>query len=136
MGINLAWDNESRTVLRIDFEGLWDWTAYNAAMDEAYTMIRTSNRIINVISNMPSNMALPPGLPLRHFQRAQQMMPDNLGVLMVVGGNWAARAMELVFRHYRDEKVVTADSLEEARKKLDGQSPLGGHYAKTDHILL
>jgi hypothetical protein len=136
MAISIVWDNENKTVLRIDFEGRWDWSAYDAAIDEAYAIIRQMDYKVNVISQMSLDMAFPQGLPLRHLQRTQKLMPGNVGYFMVVGGNWAARAVLLAFRHYNDEKIHAVESLEQARTMLQENRILPKSYFRADHILL
>jgi hypothetical protein len=136
MAITVAWDNESKSVLRLDFEGRWDWPDYNTAIDEAYAIIKQTNDTVHLISNMPQDMALPQGLPLRHLRRAHKLMPANVGQFLVVGGNWAAQTMLLIFRHYDEEKIVSAKTLDEARALLSSGRPLPVTYSRANHILL
>src|SRR5438874_13806381 len=85
MAILGAWDNKDQTVLRIDLDGQWNWKEYDAAIDQAWSMIRDAAYTIDVIINIMDNTTFPPVQSQRHFQRMLTAMPPNLGLMIAAG---------------------------------------------------
>jgi len=113
MGITITWDNEDRTILRLDFAGMWSWEEYDEAVDSAYIMIAQSGHKVDIITNLSRDTILPTDESLRHFQRALRQMPSNVGLTVTSGGNSFSRK---VFSSF--QRTLAAGSLGEARAIL------------------
>lgn len=63
MPVELVWDNDERTILRLHFQGQTTWDEYHEAFAEAIEVIRPCTHRVDLIfqevSNMPSGNALP-----------------------------------------------------------------------------
>jgi hypothetical protein len=118
MSINITWDNPEKTVLYINFEGDWDWAAYDAAIDALHNKIREVDHVVDVLSYMPPGKTLPPGPPLNHLRRAFQQQPTNAGFSVFIGGTTFGDAIVAVFSKMNKsigEKIKVAETLEAGR---------------------
>ena len=120
MSLPVAWDNQAQTVLRIDLAGQWGWKEYDAAIDEAYAMIREVDYTVDVIIDLSDCAAFPQIQSLRHFQRMLTQKPDNLGMMIASGGDPFVSGLFASFLQTR-----LADSLAQARAMLANQARLG-----------
>ncbi len=120
MSLVVVWDNQDRTVLRIDVAGQWGWKEYDAAIDQAYGMIREIEHSVDLIFNLTDSQAFPPIQSQRHFQRMLTLMPANAGMIIAAGGDSFVSGLFASFLQTR-----LADSLTQARAMLANQSRLG-----------
>jgi hypothetical protein len=84
MGINVAWDNEEKSICRVEFDGSFTWTEYDEAIDRLWNAIRAVDHKVDVIATMTPGTSLPKGLPLSHLQRAAQTQPENADLVVMV----------------------------------------------------
>jgi hypothetical protein len=118
MSINITWDNPEKTIIYINFEGDWDWAAYDAAINELHSKIREVNHTVDILSYMPPGKTLPPGAPLNHLRRAFQQQPANGGYSVFIGGTTFGDAIVSVFSKMNRsvaEKIKVAETLEAGR---------------------
>jgi hypothetical protein len=118
MSITVTWDNAEKTIITIDFEGDWDWEAYDAGIDELHTKIRDVAHTVDILSYMPPGKTLPPGAPLNHLRRAFQQQPTNAGYSVFIGGTTFGDAIVSVFSKMNksvSEKIKVAETLEAGR---------------------
>ena len=120
MSVLVAWDNQPQTVLRIDLAGQWGWKEYDAAIDQAYTMIREVAHTVDLIINLSESLAFPPMQSQRHFQRMLNQKPENVGMIIAAGGDSFVSGLFASFLQTR-----LADSLAQARAMLHNQERLG-----------
>lgn len=119
MSINVTWDNDNRTAIRLDFNGQWNWEEYDDAIDSAYFMIAEVGHKVNIITNLSRDAMLPVDESVRHFQRALRQMPSNVGLTVTSGGNSFSRK---VFSSF--QRTLLASSLGEARAILANRPQL------------
>ena len=113
MGITVTWDNEDRTILRLDINRQWNWDEYDDAIDMAYFMITEIGHKVDLITDLSRDTAVPGDEAVRHFQRAFRLRPANVGQTITSGGNSFSRK---VFSSF--QRTLAAASLIEARAIL------------------
>lgn len=113
MAILAVWDNVEENVLRLDFSGPWDWHAYDAAIDEAYSMVLTVPSEIDILINLTGSDVIPPLRSLRPFQRTLSHRPANVRTFIAVGTDAFACGLCVSFL-----KALSAANLEAARQML------------------
>ncbi len=121
MGVTVLWDNEEKTTLRVDLAGSWSWGDYDRALAEAGAIMRSGGQHIDVIHNLLEGSRAPLGYVLPHFQRAMQLMEDNVGCIVIVGSNYSMNLLLSLFLGTFTtvgRKVAFVDSVDEARHIL------------------
>jgi len=96
MTINVAWDNDSKYVVRFDVTSKSDWNEFSHAVETAKAMIGSADATVDLIINASQGAAPPPGALLK-FRRAQESRPANQGVTIIVESNLFARMLFAAF---------------------------------------
>ncbi len=118
MGVTVVWDNEEKTALRLDFEGVWTWAKYDQAVDEASAMIEDVGHAADIIHNLLGGPSLPLDKPLLHLRRMVNLLSKNTVFIVVVGGTPPVQAvLSMFFKVFVEvgERLIFAPSLEAAR---------------------
>ena len=68
MPVEIQWDDDSHTILRLDIHGQASWDEYHQKIDEIVEQLADSPHRVDLIMNIMSNM--PPGQPISHLERA------------------------------------------------------------------
>ena len=134
MGISVAWDNEEKTALRLDFEGPWPWVEYDTAVDTASAMIESVGRAVDVIHNLLAGPNLPPDKPLLHLRRMVHLLSKNTIFNVVVGGAPTVQAaLPMFFQVFAEvgQRFTFAPSLDAARATLAKRRGQGSHQSAT-----
>ena len=116
MGIRAAWDNRERTIVRLDFEGSWDWNDYRHTIKTAAIMMTEVSHQVDLIFNMNFSGILPSDV-----QRILNVLPLNSGVIVITGQHALVTAIAAMFRRVYvrlPNRVTVAGSIEEARAIL------------------
>lgn len=116
----IVWDNDERTVIRMEYLPLQTWDQHHARMEQVATMIREVEHIVDLIILFEGAVTPPSGSAISHFRRSWLSMPSNAGVVVDVGVSPILAALiHLFIRLYSRElgnKIFFAPTLEEARK--------------------
>jgi hypothetical protein len=113
MPIEIIWDNDSRTILRLDFEGSWAWKDYDHAVEEAYRQVREVTNTVDVILNLFYSDPVPPLKSLKSFQRTLSQKPANVRTFVAVSNDTFACGLCVSFL-----KALAVGTLEQARALL------------------
>lgn len=118
MPITHQWDNEEKTVYRVDMDaGDWTWPQFSQKIQEAYKLLEADGRRVHVI--MCFNSALPPGDAISNL-RIGGIQPKNIRHTVMVNGG--GRFLEVITsnvarsRGWVGPKIVL--TLEEGREYL------------------
>ncbi len=123
MPITVAWDNESKTIIRIDRTQPWSWADFDRGVDESYALMCSVDHPVYTINVISPDDKLPPGPPLPHIMRIAQLRPPNAGPTLVVGAKDAqmdSNFSSVIFSVARrvsqkvDEALINVKSLDEA----------------------
>ena len=79
MLINVAWDNEEKTVLRYRFEKGWKWNDLENALKTSEQMITSVEHEVAVIMDFQDASLLPQNALSQIFRAYQRPNPPNLG---------------------------------------------------------
>jgi hypothetical protein len=83
MGFSITWDNAEQTILRVTYDGHWDLEDFRSSNSQAYEMIKSVARPVNVILDMRLSSGMPSGFSsaIRDVNRG---MPLNTGQIILV----------------------------------------------------
>ncbi|MCU0498631.1 MAG: hypothetical protein MUF87_14870 [Anaerolineae bacterium] len=120
MAIHVVWDNEEKTVVRWDFEGIWDWQEVYYAAGRSATMREAVDHAVSVILNLERATPLKSGA-LTHTKNALSFKPENRDLVVVVGQSHFVQSMVDIFRTMNPgytDSFVGADTLNAARRLI------------------
>lgn len=101
IGIQCAWDDAEKTVIRMEFGDYWDWDDFNQALAEAGNMIREVKHQVDIVTYMRVTTPMPDGNPDVNIEAAIQNLPKNVGIHVMVGGNALMnRALKILSHSY------------------------------------
>lgn len=117
MTFKLNWDNDEKTLFRFEMEGKWTWDEYHQIVDEAFQMIRPLDHTVDVIVIGEPRMSLPSGSALAQLVRISRVIPNNIGLIVLVTPNGFIKAINRVlFRMSKrvGDMTVLTDTVDEA----------------------
>jgi hypothetical protein len=122
MSINVAWDDQAHTIIRLDYhEPVLSWAEYDAAVDKSYALAYAVGYPLAIIHNT-GNVSMPPGSAFPHVQRAMRQVPENVLVTVTIVENAFARALlPFIIRPMIGTQLKFAHSLDEARQIIADQ---------------
>jgi hypothetical protein len=113
MPIEIIWDNDHHTILRLDFEGSWAWKDYDHAIEEAYHRVQEVTHTVDVMLNLLYSDPVPPLKSLKSFQRTLSQKPANVRTFVAVSNDTFACGLCVSFL-----KALAVSTLEQARALL------------------
>ena len=124
MPITLKWDNEEKTIIRIDFVGEFTWDDINAIAHEEQVLLDSVEHKADFIVDLEK--VILPKDTLANFSKIVStpiIMHPNAGLIVVIGTNRFVEAILNIFGsvYKQGEKIVTVASLEEAYKAIKEQ---------------
>lgn len=119
MPIRVVWDNEEKTIARMDFESSWGWVEFREAQQILKGLRAAVTYGVPVILNLQNAQPMPlEGAVTNLKHSAQHDLTDNM---VFVSIKPVAKELIRIFSEIQPEiraKVFFAASLEEARKLL------------------
>ncbi len=101
IGIQYAWDDIEKTVIRMYVGDYWDWEDLNTAIDGMAALIQEIGHQVDVITIMRPTTDLPSGNATSHLKQAIARLPRNAGTHVMVGGNvHCNRALRMISHNY------------------------------------
>jgi hypothetical protein len=128
MSIEIAWDNETQTVIRVDFVRKWDWEEYHQMVSTLSHMIDDVGYQVDIIYNLQQSAPLSSGA-ITHGAATLRLLDGKFGVLLVVSSAGYVKAILSTFRTvYKQwsDCVIGATSVEEARVHITQNAGKGG----------
>lgn len=133
MGIQVNWDDEDKSIIRYNLEGLWTWDDYCIAINQTMQLMQDIDHPVGVIANFRADTMVPLGVTHHEDSLADHCpptkfptMPNNMDVIVVMGGNYFVEVLLSAFcRLYsRVEKhIFIASSVNEAREIIRTHRP-------------
>ena len=120
MPINVDWDDDKHTIVRLELDGSWDWKEYDRAIEEAFRMIRSIPEPVDMMLNLSNSDPVPPLKSLKSFQRTLSLKPTNLRMFVAVGSDAFACGLCASFL-----KALLANTPEQARALLASRAKSG-----------
>ncbi|MEO8613187.1 MAG: hypothetical protein ABI690_35175 [Chloroflexota bacterium] len=119
MPINVRWDDEAKTIVRLDFIAPVSWETFQDAMDRAAKLAESVNYRVDVLS-IPGVVPMPPGSPVPQVQRAFKKLPRNVGVVVMLTSNAFARTIvSTVGGMYIGKRYKAVETIDEAYRLID-----------------
>jgi hypothetical protein len=124
MPISVTWGDSEKTLLLQVLQGHWEWPDFDAVMSKSNEMITSVDHTVDILGDIRESLPQVRGLGGGHMRRALDLMPDNLGVLIVVGrGHFMKILFALVVTMHEKARGRTffVDSMEEGVALLTEQ---------------
>ncbi|MEO8609041.1 MAG: hypothetical protein ABI690_14220 [Chloroflexota bacterium] len=123
MPISNSWDNDEKTIIRMDVSGIWTWDDLNRAFDESSAMLDSVNHTVYPIvdlsqsQNIPANF-IPNARSLMKKRHPRSGMAVFVGASALVISLWRmfARIYTIIAR---EQDFAFADTVDEARSILN-----------------
>lgn len=120
MAIEVGWDNQKRTTLRVDFSGMWTWLELRKVLRLGFAKMRDVGQRVDLIFNF-GDTVLPPD-PLLHLASLQAYLPAHSGILVFVCSDETQSAnLHTVYYVYREDgqRALSVQTLDQARMLLE-----------------
>ncbi len=120
MSISVSWDNQAKTVVRIDFEGKWNWYGYEMAVGEAFGLMESKSDTVDLILNMERSEPLPEGATF-YLKRTLELSPRSRDLMVIAHADASTQATVSLFcRIYKllGNRLVATRTLDKARAFL------------------
>ena len=120
MSIQVAWDDQEKTIIRFDFDGKWNWYGYEMAVGESFGLIESVTHPVDFIFNMQRSATLPDGATF-YLKRTLELAPSSQSKLVIAhADHWAKANVTLFCKIYKklSGRLLTAHTLGDARKLL------------------
>jgi hypothetical protein len=125
MGIEVSWDNDSKTILRYVYSGRWTWGDLDKVRDQAATLEASVPHRVDVIVDVENSSLLPSGTISRARQVATSAPTThpNEGITIIVGAGAFVRSIyDVMAKVYpemlRRRGIFFAQTLAEARDMI------------------
>jgi hypothetical protein len=124
MPISVTWGDSEQTLLLQVLDQQWTWGEFEAMVSQSLRMINRVHHTVDVLGDIRTSSPQVRGLGGEHMRRALDMLPDNLGVLIVVGRGYFMKtlfAMLVVLHEKARGRIYFVDSMEEGYVLLQEQ---------------
>jgi hypothetical protein len=126
MPIDVRWDDEAKTIVRLDFIAPVSWDMFQDAIDRAAKLAESVNYRVDVLS-IPGEVPMPPGSPVPQVQRAFKKLPRNVGFVVMLTSNAFARTIvSTVGGMYIGKRFKAAESIDEAYRLINAHRAKSG----------
>lgn len=118
--ISVTWDDDTQSVILIQFPHSWDIDDFIQAFDIAHSMMAEAEHTVHLISVLPRQFTIPPRL-LLNLPAIFESIPVNSGTHFVIGGGMIIKTLLgvscRVFPHLVSN-IKLIDSIETAREQI------------------
>jgi len=120
MKVIVGWDNEAKTILRFHFSEDWEWNEFQAALQEAESLLASVGHMVDVIADFQGSNRVPTET-LARLAYVGSPCPINMGNIVLVGSKLFATTTLAIFQTFYGKVAQTFEfthSLERARALL------------------
>lgn len=96
MPIEPVWDDANKTTIRYVYSGKWTWDELHLSVTEAQRMMAEVTHQVHVIIDLSTSRIIPSGSFSGHIRGASSRMPDNTGLVIIVGNSLMLRVIQKV----------------------------------------
>lgn len=123
MPVNIEWDNDDQTIVRMEMVGHWTWDEAYAGAERGYAMLQSVEYEVGVIIDFSRSAGLPPNA-LPNARRMIQRRHPRTGLTVFVGANTLFMALWNVFAKVytlfaQKQNSIFAATVAEARRILE-----------------
>ena len=128
MTVNICWDDESETIMRMDFIGEWTWDEVHQAIKQMRTLIGEVHDDFGFIIDVSQGVGAPSPF-LSQLRSVMQNRSPAMGLTVLVGLNDAILIFWKIFvqaygRLIRQDRYAVARTAEEARMIIAAKAAL------------
>lgn len=121
MSFIAKWDNNEENMVLCLVRGDWTWGGFIELLQSVYGMIDTADHTVDIIVPGMEDVEYPSSDMVAELRRLRTECPPNLGMMVVVCDDLAARAMRdtlgRIYAHHTAH-VEYVNTLDEARVLL------------------
>ncbi len=126
MKINVAWDNDEKTILIYKFEKGWSWNDLREIFGEGYSMLDLVDHRVDVIMDFSeASMFAPSGAINQARHVSNNPRHDNIGLTVLVGSNFVSSIFNMFKKIASNStakwEVVFARKIEESYSIINEQ---------------
>jgi hypothetical protein len=121
MGVQVAWDNAEKTIVRYVFEGKWTWEEFFPVYDNAIAMEKSVPHRVHVILDLRKAIGVPANT-LMQVKKISDKQPDNIGLNVLVTKSSFIHSLYQIgikFYHKIDYYFRVAETIEAAYTMID-----------------
>ena len=118
MKIHYRWEDEDQTLMLVSLEEGWTWEEYYAVVQQLATTIRRLGHPVDAIVKNSARIPFPTGSALSHLRQIMRLVPDNIGVIVLVSSNPFVKTInQVLFQLLPTTREIAelADTEDEAR---------------------
>ena len=123
MGITIAWEDDTKRVMRYSLDENWTWEEFFAAKKQANEMMDSVAHKFGVIIEAPATPTLPPNI-MSNARKGLRSTHPNTVVVVIVAAHPLVRTMLHTTRalgRIANLRVELASTLDEARAIIDAR---------------
>jgi hypothetical protein len=122
MPVTNVWDNNEKTIIRMEVSGRWTWDEMYQASSAGYGMLDSVSHTVYPIIDFSQSLGMPPNA-ITHARNMMGRQHPRTGMTVFVGANTLFVNLWRIFiRLYalfsREQDFTFAKSLDEARQLL------------------
>lgn len=122
MAVKIVWDNDDKTVIRMEYTGRWKWEELYAATTQSHEMMDTVQHKVDFVHEWVRGAHVPANA-LVHSKNLIEKRHPNVGIVVLVWSNPLLKATWTAFSKVYSTLVkqytfIFASSIEEARAML------------------
>jgi hypothetical protein len=117
MSIIVQWDNDEKTIVRQEYQGVWTWDDYFTALHESDELVASVEHCVDVIVNMRPGILPKNGAAMSNARSAMRSGPPNRGLVVIVTNPFIRALLNVFLKIDRQfaPMVAGVDSIEQAR---------------------
>lgn len=118
--IQVSWDNDTKTIIRYDFDYGWTWAELDAANEMLHEMLRSVHHDICAIAIQNYRQHYLPANPLSKISVMLPTRPQQLGLTVIVAhSSLITGVLNLMIKVYPSASHLRfANNLDEARAMI------------------
>jgi hypothetical protein len=123
MPVTIQWDNEEKSIVRMQYVGRWTWEELYAATTQSHTMLDEVDHKVDFIHDWLKSNAIPANA-IVHSKNLIEKRHPNVGIVVLVWTNpvikamWTAFSSKVYANLTKRYTFWLTSSIEEARDKL------------------
>jgi hypothetical protein len=135
MGIDIRWEDDTRTTILIEFDEQWTWEDFEQIEIMTSQLLDEVDHKVCFLADASQTRTIPPNVSISRMRRVIELNHANSDIIVVAGMNMFLRLMlDTVIRVLKSQSAIhTVKDMQEAREKLAQHRGLAQHKGLTQH---
>ena len=123
MPIHVNWNDEAKQVIRVDYEGKWEWDEFFDANKQTQALMGGVDHRVDVIADMKNGHMPTTGASFTFAKNSFRTLPANWGVMVIVTSLFIGKLVDVFKQLDRQfgSKLYTASTVEQAHDIIQKQ---------------